>query len=177
MTRGINITEPTITPHVVDRSGWDNGPWDNEPDRIEWRHHGVPCLLVRSTLGNWCGYAAVAPGHPLYEKDYSGCAQTPACDTERYCGHSPDGFVDVHGGLTYSGACEGHICHVAQPGEPDPVWWFGFDCGHAGDVSPGMIATMRQFARSSFAAHGTYKDAAYTRAEVERLADQLLALR
>jgi hypothetical protein len=53
-----------------------------------------------------------------------------------------DEYPDVHGGLTYADAC-GHsdhpsrgICHIPAPGEPDGLWWFGFDCAHSGDWSP-----------------------------------------
>ena len=37
--------------------------------------------------------------------------------------------VDVHGGLTFAKLepCEEH--------EDGQGWWFGFDCGHAGDMS------------------------------------------
>lgn len=44
-----------------------NGPWDSEPNRVEWKHAGVPCLAVRNQFGAWCGYAAVPPGHPLHD--------------------------------------------------------------------------------------------------------------
>lgn len=66
------VTEP------VDKSSWGDGPWQQEPDRAEWTHRGLPCLAV-------------------------------------------------HGGLTYSDRCHDDICHVPAPGEPDDVWWFGFD--------------------------------------------------
>lgn len=89
---------------VYDKSDWGAGPWQDEPDRVEWDHAGLPCLAARSpTGGNWCGYAAVPPGHPLHGQDYN------AVD------------VDVHGGLTYADRCGGHICHVPKPGEPEDV--------------------------------------------------------
>lgn len=31
------------------------------------------------------------------------------------------------------------ICHTVQPGRPDDVWWFGFDCGHGGDFIPAFL--------------------------------------
>jgi len=79
--------------------------------------------------------------------------------------------VDVHGGLTYSGRCSGHICHVAQPGEPDDVWWFGFDCGHFLDVLPAMDARSRQYGLGT--TRGTYKTLDYVQAETNQLAEQL----
>jgi hypothetical protein len=48
----------------------------------------------------------------------------------------------VHGGLTYSDKCSGHICHVGD--EKNPVWWFGFDCAHLGDFIPGYLALEKE---------------------------------
>lgn len=109
--------------HVVDRSGWPAGEWDNEPDKVQWNHAGFACLAVRNRMGAWCGYVGVPNGHPDYEKHYDNVD------------------VHVHGGLTYSNKCqpEGPICHIPEPGFPDDVWWLGFDLLHGGDDSPGMM--------------------------------------
>lgn len=142
---------------VIDKSGWGPGPWQTEPDRMEWKHNGTPCLMVRTPHhGAWCGYAAVPPGHPLHGVEYG----------------DPD--VSVHGGLTYSNKCAGYICHVPAPGELDDVWWFGFDCAHSGDETPGSNAALGFRAYRGIG--DEYRDLAYVRAEVERLADQLAAL-
>lgn len=111
--------------YVVDRTGWPKGPWDDEPDRVEWRSHGYPALIVRSeTSGSLCGYVGVQPGHPAHGK------------------HRDEVDVTTHGGLTYSDACRGDICHVPAPGEPDDVWWLGFDTAHAGDYAPAIEASV-----------------------------------
>lgn len=97
------------------------GPWQKENDRVEFEHAGLPCLMVRQPhAGHWCGYVGLFPGHKYYKKAYQDCED-----------------VDVHGGLTYSNACEGHVCHTPKEGEPDDVWWLGFDCAHAYDYCPG----------------------------------------
>ena len=77
-----------------------------------------------------------------------------------------DAPVQAHGGLTYSARCNGDICHVPEPGMPDDVWWFGFDCGHFQDVVPAIDITMK-FEDS------TYRDLAYVTAEICDLAEQL----
>ena len=158
------------------RAGGIAGPWDGEPDRLEFRAAGLPCLLVRNGSGAWCGYAAVPPGHPLHGKGYS----DPELEE-----------VSAHGGLTYAAGCQGKICHVPAPGEPDDVWWFGFDCSHAWDISPSdywlglrhpglferplpVPTDIRIPASLSF---GSYKTMAYARAEAERLARQLAEVR
>lgn len=98
------------------------GPWQNEPDRVEFEHKGFPCLMVRQPhSGHWCGYVGLPPGHKFYQKDYQ----------------EIEWAADAHGGLTYSNACQGDVCHTPKEGEPDDVWWLGFDCAHSGDYCPG----------------------------------------
>lgn len=63
----MTTTEKTET--FIDRTGWPSGPWDDEPDRVEWRDEatGLPCLALRNDMfGSWCGYVAVPPGHPVH---------------------------------------------------------------------------------------------------------------
>jgi len=139
---------------------WGVGPWQGEPDRLEWRRHGLPCLIVRGAHGALCGYVAVPPGHPLHGLSY----HAPTC---------PD--FAVHGGLTYAGGCDEHICHVPRPGEPDNVWWFGFDCAHCDDFCPRIAATLDAIdsVMPFHDADAIYRDVAYVAAEVNGLADQL----
>lgn len=140
------------------RETWPPGPpWDNEPDREEFEHAGLPCIVNRATAGAWCGYVAVPPGHPFHGKDYN---------------HEDVEGLDVHGGLTYANACQGKICHVPKPGEPDDVWWFGFDCNHYRDVAPGMLAFGMEHGLTS-GLDGIYRDIHYVKAETKQLAEQL----
>jgi hypothetical protein len=112
------------TGRCKDRAGWGPGPWDNEPDRVEFRHAGLACLLHRGGGGAWCGYVGLPPGHPAHGKGYG--------DALLY-------GVSAHGGLTYAAPCAHHVCHVPKPGEPDDLWWLGFDCAHAMDRLPGHL--------------------------------------
>lgn len=145
---------------TIDRSGWTKGPWDDEPDRVEWTTKaGLPAPLRRNMMGAWCGYVAVAPGHPMHGAHYS----------------DPD--VDVHGGVTYADRCEGDICHTPKPGEAEDVFWLGFDAAHHHDFVPGLEAYARQLALVSFHnADAVYRDVAFMRAECESLAHQLATL-
>jgi hypothetical protein len=131
------------------RSEYGRGEWDNEPDRVEWfdAATGMPCLIVRNPMGALCGYVGVPAGHPYFGKDYNAVG------------------ADAHGGLTYAAPCQpggGPICHAGE----DERWWFGFDCGHLGDTTPGLMRYGLDYGSS-------YKDIGYVRSEVERLADQL----
>lgn len=137
------------------RPQWGAGPWTEEPNRQEFEHAGLPCIIHRGGSGAWCGYVGVKPGHPLHRLGYNDDKVN----------------VEVHGGLTYSEKCAGHICHVAKPGEPDDVWWFGFDCAHSWDVAPGLQRFMDRYEFNA-----SYKDVFYAIAETERLARQLAAV-
>lgn len=112
--------------HAAKLRDYGEGPWVDEPDRVEWRSQGLPCLVRRvEGVGHFCGYVGVTEGHPLYGKD---------ADEVR--------GMRVHGGVTATHACdERGACHVPEPGEPHEVWWIGFDCGHGGhDVMPFMLS-------------------------------------
>jgi hypothetical protein len=192
--------------NVIDKTDWLRGPWDNEPDKIQWQDEetGLPCLVVRGPSGSLCGYVGVAPGHTWHGAAYDGCD------------------VDVHGGLTFAHGCaeisrekwekwrerqyarrdeakrypigdaardlrewakeledydawearakSRYICHIASPGEPDPVWWLGFDCAHSGDLSPSYAG------RYGALHHGeSYKGFAYVESQCRALARQIKA--
>jgi hypothetical protein len=59
----------------LERKDWSAGPWDNEPDKVQWTDEqtDLPCLAVRNHLGGWCGYVGVGPDHPFYGVEYSAC--------------------------------------------------------------------------------------------------------
>ena len=193
---------------IVDKSDWQRGPWDCEPDKIRWQDEatGLPCLIVRGPIGALCGYVGVHTGHPLHGKEYD------AAD------------VSVHGGLTFAHGCATidrskweefrkrvlawrdeakrypvgdaarrlkewgdcldsyeawaerararYICHSVPEGEPDDVWWFGFDCAHLGDLVP------ERGGRSLYRDHSeTYKTVSYVQRECAALARQLADVR
>ena len=127
------------------------GPWKGEPDKIQWQDPdtGLPCLMVRGPVGAWCGYVGVPRSHPAYGVHYDAV-----------------GDVDAHGGLTFAGPCQENrdgVCHVPDPGEPDDVWWLGFDCAHVGDRCPSLRVTIGD----------EYRDMVWVREEVTDLARQL----
>lgn len=143
-----------IGAYTVDKSSWPRGQWDSEPDRLQWVDEltGLDCLAVRSQVsGAWCGYVGVPKSNPWHGKSYN--------DIEASC----------HCGLTYSGECSGHICHVPGPGRPDDVWWVGFDCAHAWDFSPGLAALCGWPGPDQFEA---YRTLAYVRDQCASLAKE-----
>jgi hypothetical protein len=144
--------------NVIDKSAWLRGPWDDEPDKVQWPDEatGLPCLIVRNQAGALCGYVGVPPDHPLHGDEYQ----------------KVESKFEVHGGLSFCGACEessdpSHgICHIPGPGEPDNVWWFGFDCAHAFDLLPAKPYVGLRHKE-------IYRDLDYVRKECASLARQL----
>lgn len=151
---------------TVDKSTWPRGEWNREPDKIQWADEatGMPCLIVRGPVGALCGYVGVAEGHPLFGTDYSHI----------------EFDLDVHGGITFSDLCSPNgneaerVCHVPGPGEPDHVWWFGFDCAHAFDYSPHLFRSVRS---NPNLPEEEYRNVAYVQAECAKLAQQLAAFK
>lgn len=117
------------------------GPWSAEPDKAQWVDEttGLDCLVVRNRLGALCGYVGIPTTHPWHGISYSHCTKG---EHEDYCECSPESLTTVHGGLTYANSCQEDsdpgegICHIPEPGRPDDVWWFGFDCSHFLDLNP-----------------------------------------
>jgi hypothetical protein len=162
------VTELVYT--TVDKAPWGEGPWLAEPDKVQWTDEatGLVCLAKRNPrMGMWCGYVGVAEGHRFYGVRYD------AVD------------VDVHGGLTYADFCEedtpeeSSICHAPAPGEPDRLWWLGFDCGHYFDLMPGTVAALRADASAVVEdlmdLGSTYRTLDFVRDECRSLAAQLAA--
>jgi hypothetical protein len=161
---------------VRDRAGWTAGPWDAEPDKIQWDDPatGLPCLIVRNRLGALCGYAGVLPGHPLHGLDEDRC---PVACGEQYCDHRPHARLAAHGGINFASACqqgaeESVVCHVPAPGQPADAWWFGFDTAHACDRVPGMSYLAGSISEQT----DVYRDLVYVQVQVTALAAQLAAI-
>ena len=102
-------------------------------------------------------------------------AKRLVCNERGYCDHTPESILEAHGGITFSDFCrpygddgERGICHVPDAGEPERVYWFGFDCAHSWDVIPTMQG-------HGYGNEGWYKPVSYVQAECQKLAEQLAA--
>lgn len=126
-----------------------DGPWDNEPNHVMFMSEaGYICEIKRHpTLKHLNGYIYIPFGHPDYGKTYNELYE----EDDNW-----DAAPDVHGGWTYS--------HDGGDDDGGKFTIFGFDCGHAGDLSPGM--TDMQFAED------IYRDIAFVTAQLERAAEQ-----
>lgn len=150
------------------------GPWANEPDKAVWIDPSTnyDCMIHRNHSGALCGYVGVGPDHFMYESPYSGNQYNAKLELERVdLRGTIMEKVEVHGGLTYASKCSGDLCHVAQPGRPKHVWWFGFDCAHMGDLVP-FTVEVRKIIGPPFEGD-RYRNFEFVKIEVESLAMQL----
>jgi hypothetical protein len=181
-------------------------PWETEPNSLDFEADGLPCAMRRIPRGNWCGYVGVGPEHPLLGLPTNHLLKLPSSWFEGRRGLEGTGPFDlfvhlvrgveltdacaisiafqVHGGVTYA---EDNV-----PGDkPDGRWWFGFDCGHAGDYMPfitnidelmeEMVESMPEEVRGTMRkiVHGReriYRDQQYVVSECQSLAQQLNAV-
>jgi hypothetical protein len=130
-------------------------PWETEPDSEEWVHKPTKykCKIWRHTnLLHLCGYVGIPYGHAWYGQTYNDTNVAQPL---------------VHGGVTFSGRM--------PETKGRAIWWVGFDCGHAGDMSPGILMSLLDINHDSMdrLCNEEYRDIAYVRSECNLLADNL----
>ena len=125
-----------------------NRPWETEPDNAEWEDKvtGYKCRITRhDKFKHLCGYVGIPNNHPSWGKNYN------------------DVDVQVHGGLTFSEADD----------DDKLTWWFGFDCAHAGDISPELLISLIDIDRYTPDRTEVYRTWDYVENEVRELVRQL----
>ena len=121
-------------------------PWEIEPDSAEWEDAftGYRCRIRRHPeLQHLNGYVGIPKGHKVYGLGYD----------------HDDVDIKVHGELTYSDTHD------------DGLHWFGFDCGHAGDLVPGVLLSLVHMeTMPRMLGHDIYRTWEYVENEVTHLA-------
>jgi hypothetical protein len=100
--------------------------------------------MIRGSLGNWCGYVAVPPEHPLHGKSYHDRIQVSMTYLDEVKQREIDidrdfGWLNVFidavdgGGLDYGYisltiALPAHHGLSFAAADEQQWWWFGFDC-------------------------------------------------
>ena len=147
---------------------------------------GLRAVVLMTDMGHRCGYVGVSTDHPLFAVEYN--EQTPKLKpnmqrtTEKMspiqvlCAvgkseaelNTPEMVFEVHGGLTFSSYGGGKYPVASN------LWWFGYDCAHAGDLPEPDSRMGRMYADMHFAQHdGVVRTLDYCVAECESLASQL----
>ena len=132
-------------------------PYETEPDFFEFvdEDTGYKCFIQRHPeLKHLCGYVELPEKHKLYGETN--------VDNEFLLN------LDVHGGVTYANAkrikrYENVLIFSIDEYVPYVV---GFDCGHAGDLVPGVKSFHEEM----------YRDIEYVTNECKNLAKQLKEL-
>lgn len=110
----------------------------------EFEHAGYKCVVVFGIMGHRCGYVGLPKNHPLYGKGYDEHLDIKKEDIgdRQISGVFPllgacldedeririEAYFQCHGGITFADGGE----NSDYPINSD-LWWFGFDCRHAGD--------------------------------------------
>jgi len=127
-----------------------------------WTRSGLRGVILRHpSMLHLCGYVRVPKNHRFYGKKNSWNVN-----------------YEVHGGVTFLGRFP-----MVSKGLPSTLqlmkhhWWIGFDCGHLGDLQPGMAALLSQAgaALPGFmdANNSIYREWGYVREQCELLAAQI----
>jgi len=111
---------------------------------LEFEHENHKCVVIFTDMGHYCGYVAVEQKSPLYGIKYNEDLKKPELLKELnqttigkrgvlpvFCWDgketTPEILFNVHGGITFSRKNNDY------PIKNNNLWWFGFDCAHAGD--------------------------------------------
>lgn len=145
--------------------------------------YGYKCVVVFQKMGHRCGYVGIPKEHPLYGKTsterlpfkLSDYPDAPVINyVAMFSMMNEDNFdiqnwFKVHGGITYSKGSENY------PITSDDLWWFGFDCAHAGDA-PDYALAQEYFGETPFRFElegDVVRDLDYVVKETKSLAKQL----
>ena len=128
-------------------------------------HVGLRCVVILSSRGHRCGYVGISTDHPLYGVGY----RQKIKNIHELNGKCPEDCFDVHGGITYSDGEKDY------PVENNKLWWFGYDCGHAGDApDPNFMSEeRRKYYNPLFYEGGVIRTLDYCIGECKKLAEQL----
>lgn len=160
-----------------------------------FEHTGYTCVVTFGNMGHRCGYVGIPSNHPLFGKDYNDYLEIKKSDIgdREVSGILPllgacldedeririEAYFQCHGGITYAGGGE----HSSYPIESD-LWWFGFDCGHAGDKSDLDYAMqkfpshrkeyqLRKMVESKYPINDAIRTKEYVADECKKLVEQL----
>lgn len=162
---------------------------------------GFPAIInYHKELGFYCGYIGIPRSHPLYGASYHEPNKyiRPMDDDEpigkrgimpvffardMQAQFQPDVAFNVHGGITYAdnrGKYQGTKEDYPSKGLFPGCWWFGFDCGHAGDAyhTSHYEQIRMDFPNQLFMGYpipgDVFRDVPYVVEECESLARQLI---
>lgn len=166
-----------------------------EGDIHEFDHNGLKCVVKRNQLLVWTGYVGVSPAHALYGYDHSDII--PVTDKLLNRGVDPkkislvsfmmfcatklkddklnkndiplNAVIRAYRGINYSESELYHLDNKLYSNE-DNLWWFGFDCGHQGDLIPVWLEEDKIQAQGN----SIYRNKEFVIKETKLLAEELI---
>ncbi len=165
--------------------------WLQEPNHLDWidKETGLRCCIMRQVHGkHLCGYVEIPKTHILHKLTYRDqvpqliqwkadqVLQQPIGERGIFTlfmmafgGREKlevEALFDVHGSLTFSGELSDRVGK-----------WYGFDCAHSGDLSPGYQETLMDICPELLInRYDEYRDMEYVKMECECLALQIKEL-
>lgn len=139
------------------RHRWGPGPWQQEPDHAYASHAGLPYQLHRSVFSWWTGLVGLPRSHRLCGEDGSVIAS----------------MVDVKGRIELAYWAGGHSC-TPPDNCSSGTWWVHMELNLYGQAPADYGPLLRAGTLNGTWRYWTLEEA---RAEVQRLAEQLAALR
>lgn len=116
--------------------GWE---WETEPDVKYFKYKDFMCVILKHRYFlHFCGYV----------HSHKRVSKSDVCE------------FNVHGGLNFRK--KGNL-FPSPDLPPYSKWWYGFDCGHCYDLSPGGTIDADQ----------TYRNFEFVQNEIKKLCDQL----
>lgn len=96
---------------VIDRTDWKSGPWDNEPDYLEWTTDvGYPAYMFRLDSGSWvCVVEAPSPSDGKMILAFSHTLRDKRWNKE-YGQPGSSSYTDVEGIVGYNCSMEHWEC-------------------------------------------------------------------
>lgn len=154
----------------------------------EAKYKGMKYVCIGLDVGHRCGYVGVTKDSPFFGIKYSEniTDKFPVLKTIHQNAElgkkSPfaiiafkseevilEILIDVHGGLTFSGGGDYPI--------KDNLWWFGFDCAHAGDGKDGSLIKDEKLKNIYLSIDGgPIRTLDYVESECQRMIHQILEL-
>ena len=167
-----------------------------------WRSIDYPCVVILGyELGHRCGYVGVPENHALYGVRYNEVTHKLAGYWDLIASKrkvsmdclmdnlgtipvmmlmlgnenmlQPGYAIGVHGGVTYSASSDGYPISIQDH------WWFGYDCGHAGDGKE-LSVIKDQYIKEIYIKHPIggeiIRTTEYCFYECIKMADQLRAI-
>lgn len=176
-------------------------PWETEPTELHFEAHGLKCIAYREhSHGAWRGYVGVPASSPLYGIGYADVIPYPDTWKEQavnldqvdilqlfLTALDPDAVPAAHAPLTIVFPSHRGLSFAGHIEDFPELWFFGFDCAHAGDLVPEFEEVYARLARELPdipgwpSLHGTprqpreYRTLEYVKGVCERLAQRLTA--